>query len=355
MTDPSTAGVPNQEPDDVGEPPILVFGAPRSGTTWVGKVLALGYDAHFINEPDSEHKDPFAFKAKLDLGRFPVLAWDERAPSAYAELWRRAFQGARPSKAMRTVFARWLIQLGRKRGDLATVQCWRNPPNLMMRTAAALAVPPCDTRDGRRLVIKSVHAPLAVEWVGARKPTARVVVVTRHPLNVIASWLDLGYRDCHLDLNTAVLDRFGKMWGLLPPPSTASDVSRVAWEIALFMSALQVSLARHLGWIETSHEDLCVDANAGFERLFAKLGLAWSNRVEDFLRRSNRPSENPSSTQRVGRDQPARWRRTLSDEQVAEIGRVLDGFPLLRSHADRVPGDREVAAWIPDVSRPDAE
>jgi hypothetical protein len=335
VTDLSTA---DRAPDDAREPPILVLGVPRSGTTWVGKVLALGYDARFVNEPDSEHKDPFAFKAKLDLGRFPLLSADERAPSAYVELWRRAFRGARPSSGLRTVLARWLIQQGRNSGDLATVQCWRGAPSPMMRTAAALAVPPGYTRDGRRLVIKSVHAPLAAEWVGARQPTARVVVVTRHPLNVIASWVDLGYRDCHLDLNTAVLDRFGKSWDLRPPPATASDVSRVAWEIALFMSALQGTLARYPTWIEASHEDLCLDAKAGFERLFAQLGLAWSNRVEDFLRRSNQSSEDPSSTERVGRDQPTRWRRTLSSEQVATIGRVLDGFPLLRSLAARVPG-----------------
>lgn len=219
------------------------------------------------------------------------------------------------------------------------VQCWRKPPSLMMRTAAALAVPPCETNDARCLVIKSVHAPLAAEWVYEQRPGARVVVVTRHPFNVIASWLDLGYRDCRLDLNTAVYDRFGKLWGLRPPSATASNMSRVAWEIALFMSSLQVSLARYPGWIEVSHENLCVDTKMGFARLFAILGIPWSDRVENFLRRSNQPSEDPSSTQRVSRDEPIRWRRTLSDEDVAEIRRVLDGFPLLQSHAARVPGE----------------
>jgi hypothetical protein len=80
----------------------------------------------------------------------------------------------------------------------------------------ALARPPTGSREGERLVVKTVHAPLAVEWVYAQK-SPRVLVVTRHPLNVVASWLDLGYRNCHLDRSADVFDRVGGTWNLRPP------------------------------------------------------------------------------------------------------------------------------------------
>lgn len=94
--------------------PILVLGVPRSGTTWVSKVLTVGCRAALIHEPDSEHHDPFAFKAKLGLGRFPVVGPDDRVPTDYAALWRRAFEGARPRGDIRTNAARRLIGRARE-------------------------------------------------------------------------------------------------------------------------------------------------------------------------------------------------------------------------------------------------
>lgn len=328
-TDYSDASEDEPQPlDSSAETPILVVGVPRSGTTWVSRVLTVGYNAQFINEPDSEHQDPFALKAKLDLGRFPVLARNEQAPFAYAELWDRAFGGFRPCKNLRTTIARRMVERGRKSGELARLQCWREPPSLRLRIAATLARAPSERRSNERLVIKTVHAPLAVEWVEARRST-RIVVVTRRPLNVIASWLDLGYRNCRLDRNAAVLERFGSLWNLRPPEEAASELTRVTWEIGLLMSAIQVGVTRHPEWIETTHEELCLDLSGGFRRLFRMLGLRWSSRVDDYLRLSDRPGDDPSSTYRVARDQPQRWRRTFGEQQVDEVTRVLSEFPYL--------------------------
>jgi hypothetical protein len=309
--------------------PILVVGVPRSGTTWVSTILALGYDAQVIYEPDSEQQDPFAFKAKLPLGRFPVLAANEQAPSAYSELWDRAFQGARPSWNLRTAVARRLLERGRKTGELARVQCWSQPPSLTLKSAAALSVPAAEWTRSEHLVIKTVHAPLAVEWVSARESPG-MVVVTRHPLNVVASWVDLGYRSCQLDRNAAVFNRFQGLWDLRPPAQTAPELTRVAWEIGLMMSALQVGLARHPEWVEASHDALCMDPPTAFERLLGRLGLEWSTDVEDFVRGSNQPGDDPHGIRRVSHEQPERWRRTLSDEQVEQVTRILTEFPLVR-------------------------
>ena len=41
-----------------GERPILVTGIPRSGTSWVGKMLDAGGEVVYINEPLSDHRPP---------------------------------------------------------------------------------------------------------------------------------------------------------------------------------------------------------------------------------------------------------------------------------------------------------
>src|SRR5262249_25000117 len=75
--------------------PILVAGAPRTGTTWVARALGSSPDATLINEPDNEWPNPFALRAKLPLGQYPVLGPGDEAPKAYDLLWRKAFEGFR--------------------------------------------------------------------------------------------------------------------------------------------------------------------------------------------------------------------------------------------------------------------
>ena len=49
-------------------PPILVTGAHRSGTTWVGKMLAADADTAYISEPMNVLHRPGVFRA-------PVKYW----------------------------------------------------------------------------------------------------------------------------------------------------------------------------------------------------------------------------------------------------------------------------------------
>lgn len=86
-----------------GTRPVLIAGAPRTGTSWVGQALSFAQDSCFVNEPDNENEDPFALKAKLSLGRFPVLAPGDAAPPAYERLW----DGRSPDPVMPGHHAGW--------------------------------------------------------------------------------------------------------------------------------------------------------------------------------------------------------------------------------------------------------
>ncbi|MGI8520805.1 MAG: hypothetical protein ACR2MC_09430 [Actinomycetota bacterium] len=199
---------------------------------------------------------------------------------------------------------------------------------MTLRIAAALAKPPAMSTEHQRLVIKSVHAPLAAEWLGAQT-SATIIVVVRDPLNVISSWLDLGYEVCQLARNPDVFETFGDVLNLREPPETASRLTLITWEVALMMPALRLGLMRHPQWVEVSHEELCLNLPGGFEGLFQRLAIPWSVAVDQSLREFNRRGNNPSETYRIARELPGRWRKTLSDHQLAEVGEVLAGFPLL--------------------------
>jgi hypothetical protein len=164
-----------------------------------------------------------------------------------------------------------------------------------------------------------------VEWIAAQFEP-QVVVVVRHPLNVIASWTELGWGGCGLDTNPKVVERYVRKWDLPALPSSCSRLSRVTWEVGLFSSALQESAEAHPDWRIVRHEQLCSDPSRRFQELCAALGLQWTDAAALHLRTSNRAATG-LTTMRVAADQPERWRKRLTGDQVREISRVLEFFP----------------------------
>jgi hypothetical protein len=108
----------------------------------------------------------------------------------------------------------------------------------------------------------------------------------------------------------------------------------VAWEVGLFTCALEAGAARP-GWIAAVHDNLCLDPGRGFGQLFGQLELTWSERVDEFLTKSNRPGTG-FTTDRVSAEEPERWRTRLSPDQIREAWSVLS---------------RMQAPWVQRVAR----
>jgi hypothetical protein len=304
---------------------LLVAGAPRTGTTWIAQVLSRAEGVAWINEPDNEWPNTYALKAKRSLGRFPVLAEGDRAPQAYEQLWRRSLAGFRQGRYQEAL-AWKLDRRDRTVQELWRAMCDHADPRISprLRLLTWLARPPSVPDRAGQVLVKSVHAPLALEWIGALLHP-RMLIVTRHPLNVIASWLELGWGGCALETNPQILGRRGDQWGLPRIGAEASTLMRLSWEAGLFATALGEAARRHPEWIVASHEDLCLDPGGGFRALFARTGLTWTDAADAFLQEANRPGEGWSGY-RVAAEQPERWRRRLTRPQLEEIWSVLSGF-----------------------------
>ena len=301
---------------------ILVVGGPRMGTTWVAEALSHASGATWINEPDNEWPDPFALKAKIPLGRFPILDEHDSAPPEYVELWARAFAGFRAGGPLFSIADRLETREKTKR-DLWRALCDHANQRVApwLRVLVSLARPPSRRDRSETIVVKSVHVPLALEWLASRfRP--RVLVVVRHPLNTIASWLEFGWGGCYLDTHPRIRERFAHRWGLPELPEARSLVQAIAWEVALFTCVLHASADLHPDWLAVSHESLCGDPIEGFRGLYAGLGLTWTDDADAFLRASDRPGTG-YSTARVAADQPHRWKRRLTPEQIRESWSLL--------------------------------
>lgn len=320
-------------------PPLLVAGAPRMGTTWVAKILSFAPGVVWISEPDNDWPDPFSLRAKLGLGRFPVLEEGDRAPRDYELVWDRAFSGFRQTGPLLALTKR-LETWDKTKRDLWRAMCDHANTRVApwLRVLASVARPPSKRDSGELVMVKSVHAPLALDWVAARFQP-RVLVVFRHPLNVIASWMDFGWGGHYLETHPKVRERFAAQWGFPELPAGRSPLSAVTWEVALFTSVLHAAVGKHKDWLTTSHESLCEDPVGRFRELHTRLGLAWGEKAERVLMESNRPGTG-YVVARVAEEQPDRWRKRLTREQTQEIWSVLSQIRL--PWVERVAGDLSV-------------
>ena len=303
--------------------PLVIAGTPRSGTTWTMRALEADASLVPVMEPDNESRSAPAVWAKRGTGRFPVLAPGERADD-YRRLWAWILDGAVEGPRLQAAAA--LLRAVRPRGRRRYYQGRSSSP---MRLAGAVgahpAVRPGPTPAGGRLLVKTVHAPLAVDWL-AGEFDIDVLVVLRHPGNVLASWLSLDLNDqfARLDERPAIRRRVEDR---TIPPAGTEPLERLVWQLGVLSLALEEAAARHRDWVVRTHDDLCIDPIAKFRHLYADLGLDWSDRASGYLTANDRPGQG-FPTQRVASDQPDAWKTRLTPAQIEVMARVLSRFPL---------------------------
>jgi len=276
-----------------------------------------------VLEPDNEGTSAPAIWGKRHAGRFPVLLPGDRDDD-YRALWQWALGGApRPA---RLALAAQVMKGVQRPSRTRYLQGHRVP---LMSVAAALGRRPPGHPDpapepGRRVLVKSVHVPLCLGWL-AGEFALDVVVLLRHPGNVLASWLklDLNEQFVRLEENPAVRAHFVDRWSL--PQPGPDPLERVVWEIGVLTKALEEEAAAHPEWLLRTHEDLCRSPLADFEQVFSDLGLSWGGEAQRFLSESDQPGEG-FETRRVRAQLPDAWRTKLTSAQIEVLRRVLAPF-----------------------------
>ncbi|HJR18024.1 MAG TPA: sulfotransferase, partial [Gemmatimonadales bacterium] len=149
-----------------GTQPILVTGMPRSGTTWVSRMLDASGQVGYLNEPFNLAMSPGTF-------RIPVDHWYTHITD---ENEARVLPALHDALAFKYPLARELGRC-RSRADLhRTLKGWRT----FLR------------HRNRRPVIKEPHAVFSAAWFACRL-SSNVVITVRHPAAVVSSWKRLGW------------------------------------------------------------------------------------------------------------------------------------------------------------------
>lgn len=290
--------------------PILVTGSHRSGTTWVGRMLAADADTAYISEPLNVLHRPGVY-------RVPVKHWytyiteenEAEYLPAFHELLNFQYHLLLEIKSLRSV--KDFLRMGRD---------FRIFFNGSMH--------------GQRALIKDPFAVFSTPWF-AKRLNCQVVITARHPGGFVGSLKRLGWnfdfdnflnqplfmRD-HLESDRAAMESM--------PKDDIIGQAALLWKIIYrFVHSTKESFPQ---FQVVRHEDLSLDPIGGYQALYKDLGLGFTGHVKDIIQNSS-SSENPTKlaknkTHSVKLDSRANldnWKKILSPEEISRVRKLTEG------------------------------
>jgi len=286
--------------------PILVTGGHRTGTTWVGKMLAASGEAAYISEPLNVLHRPGVMQAPVSHWYLYISPENE---AAYLPALRRTlelrYNLRAEMPALRSL--KDLLRMGRDGSAFALGRLRRQRP-----------------------LIKDPFAVFSIPWFKQRLD-CQVVVTVRHPAAFASSLkrLDWPFQLEDLLAQPALmrdwLEPFRAEIDAMPQDDLIGRAS-LLWKLIYHVVHELRQQDPHL--LVVRHEDLSLDPLEGYRALYAVLGLNYSARARSAVIQSS-GSDNPKevSTQAIHAtrlDSQANlynWQRRM---QPAEIARVQD-------------------------------
>ena len=289
--------------------PILVTGAHRSGTTWVGRMLASNSQTAYISEPLNVLHRRGVYNAQVNHWYTYINAENEsKYLPAFQELLNYRYHIFEELASLRS--RKDLLRMGR---DLATFT------NGKLRA--------------QRVLLKDPFAVFSTPWF-VQKLNCRIVITVRHPAGFASSLKRLNWPFDFRDLlrqPTLMRDQL---------ESDRTDMENMQSGDVLGQSALlwrmiyrSVHTARNLlpGLLIVRHEDLSLDPVAGYKSLYESLGLTFTEKVRATILNSS-SSENPAelsqkkvhSVKLDSRANLDNWKKRLTPEEITRIRKLTE-------------------------------
>ena len=311
----------------------LLLGAPRSGTTWLGKILDSHPDVLYRHEPDTVRQ----------TRELPAVCLPEQIPD-HQDMARAYLRGlmnvtALPSAGSLPVFPKSyrLRLVGKARAQLinsihaadrwkklrAKAQAFNVPDMISARQAANV-----------HLVLKSIRSRGRAGLLAQALPQARIVFEVRDPMGYVAAMLR-GTRHGRFSsripaqelLNTAQARKAGlteTAYHQLPV------LEQLAWNWCILNQKAIDELAG-LGRVKIVHyNDLCTTPVRAARDVFNFLDLPWHAQTDDFIRAClDYEGKDPAfRLYRNARRSLNRWQGDLRQEDRDRIEAVARKTPL---------------------------
>ena|GEM_PF-1202642 len=303
----------------VKQAPILVTGAPRSSTTFLGKMLALPGHVLYVDEPFNVQTGieglQKTFPSPLHEAGLNGLDME------YAEVVEQLLKGDaqfRPSE-LRPATKNPLRQLAR--------ELWVSREFLDYKWQSKNPLK-------QRYLIKDPMAFSLSEYLH-RRFDMEAVVIMRHPLSTIASYKRLNW---HYDTGEVVawartmcadLEQVMQSAGL----AVHGEVEQWALFWLAVNGVLENFIERNPAMLFVTHEELSLFPHDTLERLYGQLGLPFTARIKQKVTEHTNPSNpiNPTDNRihvlhRNSAENLNRWKHILTVEEAEVIQKITGPF-----------------------------
>jgi Sulfotransferase family len=294
--------------------PILVTGTHRSGTTWVGKMLAADALTAYISEPLNVLHRPGIFRVKVNHWYQYVCEdnGNEYLP-AFQELLEFDYHLLDEIRSLRS--RRDFLRMGR---DFLIFY------NGLMR--------------GQRALLKDPFAVFSTPWF-AKNLNSKVVITIRHPAAFASSLKRLNwpfdFQDL-LDQPLLMRDHLELYRDEMQSIKSDDIIGQAALLWKMIYHSVHATRELNPDFIIVRHEDLARDPVPGYRDLYKSLDLEFTPRVEKIILNSS-SSENPIELSRKkvhgfkldSRANIDIWKKRLSVEEIDRIRKMTEKISAL--------------------------
>jgi len=290
--------------------PILVTGGHRTGTTWIGRMLAASGEVAYISEP-------LNVLHRSGVMNAPVGRW---YPYICAENESTILPALRQTLAFRYHLGAEILSL-RSRKDL--LRMGRDWSTFVKGRFNRL-----------RPLLKDPFAVFSAPWFAARLG-CEVVITVRHPAAFASSLKRLSWTFQHEDLLAQPLlmrdwlEPFrGEMESMMP----GDTIGRAGLLWKMIYTVVGEYRRRYPQFQIVCHEDLSLDPMHGFRALYSALDLAFTFQAQVTVLNAS-SAENPKEVSAAAvhayqvdsRANLQNWKRRLSDEEIARLRKLTAG------------------------------
>jgi len=273
---------------------ILLTSLPRSGSTWASQAIAVATRSRLIHEP-------FNWKRNPEREKYHML----------------------------------YLPAGSNKLEMIEIIEKESTPKIPFINKLMKDKP---------VVLKDVHLCLALEYIWEQIEPF-IFILIRHPCGMANSWMKLNYEvRFRLDL---LLSQQNLMQDYLYPFENHLRLNKDKWfEIGAYWGATQYVLDQiskaHGEWTWITHEELCDNSANRYQRLLNDIGInidpIGQKRLISFLDRHDRMiiENKPYSVSRISVNEPDKWRKTLTQEQIKSVFAGAEPFGILQKFYNRV-------------------
>ncbi|HET9910069.1 MAG TPA: sulfotransferase domain-containing protein [Anaerolineales bacterium] len=289
--------------------PLLLTGAHRSGTTWIGRMLALDPSTAYISEPLNVLHRPGVF-------RVPIHHWYQYICEENEGEYLPAFH-----EVLEFKYHFW--------DEIRSIRSLRD----FLRMGRDFKIFYSGLEEGRRALLKDPFAVFSTEWF-AQKLNVKIVISVRNPLGFVSSLKRLNWTFDFQDLLDQPLlmrDHLEAYRSQMESAQMKNVIEQGALLWKMIYKTVHSTLSRNPDFIIVRHEDFSRDPITEFRKLYQTLGLDYTHHIDKTILDSS-SSENPMelSGKKVhdvrldSRANMSNWKKRLTEDEINRVRAVTE-------------------------------